>query len=67
MTDLEFRAGRPEDSSDLALFINAASRRISSWYWSTLAGPGQSWFEVGRDRTRNKTDADSYHSNWHVA
>ena len=40
---------------------------MCAWYWGTLATQGQSWFEVGRNRTRNKTDADSYHSNWHVA
>jgi GNAT superfamily N-acetyltransferase len=64
---LTFRAGRPEDSSDLALLFDAASRRIASWYWSTLAGPGQSWFEVGRNRVRNQPDASSYHTKWHVA
>ena len=62
-----FRAGRPEDSSDLAIILDAASRRMASWYWSTIAAPGQSWFEVGRDRVLNKPDTDSHHSNWHVA
>lgn len=64
---LTFRAGLPEDSSDLALLHDAASRRMCAWYWSTLAAPGQSWFEVGRDRVLNQPDATSYHSNWHVA
>ena len=62
-----FRQGRPEDSSDLALLLDAASRRMASWYWGTLAAPGQSWFEVGRGRILDKSDSDSYHSNWHVA
>lgn len=62
-----FRAGRPEDSSDLALLFDAASRRICSWYWSTLAAPGQSWFEVGRGRVLNQTDKAGHHSKWHVA
>lgn len=64
---LTFRAGLPEDASDLALLLDAASRRLASWYWSTLAAPGQSWFEVGRDRVLNQPDATSYHRKWHVA
>lgn len=64
---LTFRAGRPEDSSDLALLFDAASRRICSWYWSTLAAPGQSWFEVGRGRILNQPDKTSHHSKWLVA
>lgn len=64
---LTFRAGRPEDASDLALLFDAASRRICSWYWSTLAAPGQSWFEVGRGRIVNRPEATSHHSKWHVA
>jgi GNAT superfamily N-acetyltransferase len=64
---LAFRAGRPEDASDLALLLDAASRRLASWFWSTLAAPGQSWFEVGRDRILNQPDTDSYHSKWHMA
>ena len=67
MADLAFRLGRPDDSSDLAILFDAASRRICSWFWSTTATPGQSWLEVGRSRTRNQPDAVSYHRNWHVA
>jgi len=37
---LTFRAGRPEDASDLAILLDAASRRIVSWFWSTIAAPG---------------------------
>ncbi len=62
-----FRAGRPEDSSDLAILWDAASRRQAAWYWGTLAGPGQSWLEVGRSRVLNMTDAPHYHAKWHVA
>jgi GNAT superfamily N-acetyltransferase len=46
---------------------DAASRRMCTWYWSTIAAPGQSWLEVGRERIRNLPDGTSYHSNWHVA
>lgn len=62
-----FRAGRPEDASDLAVLVDAASRRIAGWYWSTLAAPGQSWFEVGRSRIRDLPETASHHANWHVA
>lgn len=64
---LTFRAAKPEDSSDLAILFDAASRRICSWNWSTLAEPGQSWLEVGRNRIRNQTELKSHHLNWHVA
>lgn len=64
---LTFRAGRPEDASDLAILLDAASRRIASWFWSTIAAPGQSWLEVGRDRVLNLPDTTNYHSKWHLA
>ena len=67
MADLAFRLGRPDDSSDLAILFDAASRRICAWYWGTMATPGQSWHEVGRDRIRNQPDTTSYHRKWHVA
>lgn len=62
-----FRAGRPEDSSDIAILFDAAARRMCSWYWSSLAGPGQSWFEVGRGRIRDNSENSSFHANWRVA
>jgi GNAT superfamily N-acetyltransferase len=65
--DVAFRAGRPEDASDLAILLDAASRRVVSWFWSTMAAPGQSWLEVGRDRILNLPDSTSYHRNWQVA
>jgi GNAT superfamily N-acetyltransferase len=68
MTDgLDFRAGRPEDSSDLAILWDAASRRHAAWIWGTLAGPGQSWLEVGRSRVLTMTDEPHYHAKWHLA
>lgn len=64
---LTFRAGQGEDASDLALLLDAASRRMVGWYWGTLAAPGQSWFEVGRGRILGLPESTSYHANWHVA
>ncbi len=67
MSDLSFRPGNPSDSSDLAILFDAASRRVCAWYWGTMAAPGQSWLEVGRDRIRNLPDLTSYHAKWQVA
>ena len=67
MPELSFRPGAASDSSDLAILFDAASRRICAWNWSTLAEPGQSWLEVGRNRIRNQSGLKSYHDNWHVA
>lgn len=62
-----FRSGQADDSADLALLFDAASRRICAWLWGTMAAPGQSGFEVGRSRIRDLPEAKSYHANWHVA
>jgi RimJ/RimL family protein N-acetyltransferase len=67
MSEPVFRSGRPEDASDLALLFDAAARRMCAWFWSTLAAPGQSSFEVGRDRIRNLPESTSHHTKWHVA
>jgi ribosomal protein S18 acetylase RimI-like enzyme len=62
-----FRRATEADCSDLAILFDAASRRMASWYWSELAEPGQSWFDIGRERIRSLPERPSYHSNWHVA
>ena len=67
MSDQSFRPGIPSDSSDLAILFDAASRRVCAWYWGTMAAPGQSWLEVGRDRIRNLPEVTSYHAKWQVA
>jgi GNAT superfamily N-acetyltransferase len=64
---LTFRAGRPEDSSDLAILWDAASRGHGAWIWGTLAEKGQSSLEVGRTRVLNMKDAPHCHAKWHVA
>ena len=64
---LTFRTATPDDATDLALLLDAASRRLVSWRWSTLAAPGQSWFEVGRTRIRTLTDNQAHYANWLVA
>lgn len=65
--NLSFRAGRPEDSTKLAILWDAASRGHAAWIWGTMAGPGQSWLEVGSGRVLDMTDAPHHHAKWHVA
>lgn len=62
-----FRPATPDDATDLALLLDSASRRLVSWRWSTMAAPGQSWFEVGRARILTLTDNQSHYANWLVA
>lgn len=62
-----FRPATPDDATDLALLLDAASRRLVSWRWSTLAVPGQSWFEVGRARILTLTDNQAHYANWLMA
>jgi len=64
---LSFRPARPADATDLALLLDIASRRLVSWRWSTLAAPGQSSFEVGRQRILTLTDNQAHFANWLVA
>ncbi len=64
---LTFRPATPDDATDLALLLDAASRRLVSWRWSTLASPGQSWFEVGRARILTLTGNQAHYGNWLVA
>jgi ribosomal protein S18 acetylase RimI-like enzyme len=64
---LIFRSANRADASDLAILLDIASRRIVSWYWSTLASPGQSWLELGRDRILHLPERASHYSKWHLA
>ena len=64
---LTFRSAARADASDLAILFDSASRRMASWYWSSLTYPGQSWLEPGRDRILNLPDRASHYSKWHLA
>ena len=55
------------DASDLAILLDAASRRLVSYLWNGMAVSGQSVFEVGRARILMNTQSPSYHANWQVA
>lgn len=67
LNKLTFRSPTRADASDLAILFDSASRRLVSWYWSSLASPGQSWLELGRDRMLNLPDRTSHFSKWHLA
>ena len=52
---LKFRRGAKSDATSLALFLDAAGRRLPSYFWSLYAAEGQSYFEFGREKTRTNT------------
>lgn len=61
------RPATRKDAVDLAILMDMASRGLLNWFWSTLAEPGQSALEVGRDRILNRSDVPSHYSRWCVA
>ena len=61
------RPATRKDAVDLAILMDMASRGLLNWMWSTLAEPGQSALEVGRDRILTRTDIPSHYSRWRVA
>jgi len=48
------------DSSALAVLVDIAGEGIPNWLWHTLAGPGASPLEVGRNRARRADGGFSY-------
>ena len=64
---MDFRIGIADDATTLALVMDAAGRRLPSYFWSQYAADGQSFFEFGREKIRSDTEAKSYYKNWHVA
>lgn len=61
------RPATRKDAVDLAILMDMASRGLVNWVWSTMADPGQSALEVGRDRILNRADLPSHFSRWRVA
>jgi ribosomal protein S18 acetylase RimI-like enzyme len=51
----------------LAALLDSASRGLVLWLWSTLAVPGQSAIEVGRERIKLIEDSPSHFSKWTIA
>lgn len=65
--DFSLRPATREDAVDLAILMDMASRGLVSWLWSTIAEPGQSALEVGRERLRDRADLPSHYQRWVVA
>jgi hypothetical protein len=65
--DLAFRRATIDDVDHLVVLLDAASRRLVSWYWSTLSELGQSYFEVGRNRIRTNPESPTYYAKWYIA
>ena len=64
---MKFRAGTIDDATTLALILDAAGRRIPSYFWSLYAAEGQSFFEFGRENIRTNDEGKSFHKNWKIA
>ena len=55
-----FRAANLADASALAVLVDIAGEGVPNWLWHSLAGPGRSALEVGRDRARREEGGFSY-------
>ena len=64
---MKFRAGTIDDATTLALILDAAGRRIPSYFWSLYAAEGQSFFEFGVENIRTNDEGKSFHKNWKIA
>ena len=64
---MRFRAGTIDDATTLAFILDAAGRRIPSYFWSLYAAEGQSFFEFGRENIRTNDEWKSFHKNWKIA
>jgi ribosomal protein S18 acetylase RimI-like enzyme len=64
---ITFRPARAQDSLHLAALLDSASRGLVLWLWRTLAAPGQSAIEVGRERIKLIEESPSHFSKWTIA
>lgn len=55
-----FRPARKSDASALAVLVDIAGEGMPAYMWNTLASPGQSLLEVGRERAARETGGFSY-------
>ncbi|MGH6866681.1 MAG: GNAT family N-acetyltransferase [Methyloceanibacter sp.] len=55
-----FRPARLPDASALAVLVDIAGEGMPNFMWSTLAAPGQSTLELGRERARREAGGFSY-------
>ena len=55
-----FRPARKADAAALAVLVDIAGEGMPAHMWSTLAAPGQSVLELGRERAARETGGFSY-------
>jgi ribosomal protein S18 acetylase RimI-like enzyme len=55
-----FRPARLTDAAALAVLVDIAGEGMPAYMWSTLAAPGQSVLELGRERARRDEGGFSY-------
>ncbi len=55
-----FRPATLKDTSALTVLVDIAGEGVPHWLWQSLAGPGRSALEVGRDRARREEGGFSY-------
>jgi ribosomal protein S18 acetylase RimI-like enzyme len=55
-----FRPARKADAAALAVLVDIAGEGMPAYMWSTLAAPGQSLLELGRERAQRETGGFSY-------
>jgi ribosomal protein S18 acetylase RimI-like enzyme len=55
-----FRPATKADAAALAVLVDIAGEGMPAYMWSTLAAPGQSALELGRDRAQRETGGFSY-------
>lgn len=65
--NFKIRSAEPEDSGDLAIIADMATRRLSSFIWGTVTFDGTSPFEIGRSTIRSDQASTLHHSKWLVA
>lgn len=65
--NFRIRPATRDDSANLAIFMDMATRRLASFLWSQGAGDGESPFAVGRGVIRDNPDSVLHHSQWRTA
>ncbi len=64
LDDFAVRPGRPEDADILLPLINRAGEDIPECIWAQMAAPGQTAWDVGRERIESEDSGISYRHIW---
>ncbi len=67
MTAFDIQPASSEDSANLALLADIATRRLTTFLWDLAADEGQSSFEVGRSLIYANQNSSVHYSKWLVA